>query len=339
VKFFTAAAAALITCLSISSPAPAAMPPSNYVKKAVFIRIHYDATFYNFWRGRTTNVDNMVQGWFNAVRNVYKNTASMHNVDLYLLNDFTRANSRVMSYSDPNSHISAGLRGDIGGNKRLVKFMKDNLATGPVTRLINNKTHQLGRTINWVLVHRGEGGLQGEVTDIGWLATSEASLFVTTAVGDVTALNGQYFPLRDEPLPYTEIIDALAHETGHLLGGKHELAEGCPTRSPFVGGELMCGYVQRSRYFGTRNYNAVQNVIKGGLGRCNNAFSGPADCENKVNEECGRILDYTQIAACQSEMKLVYCSDLCTLPLLQARVVINALPTTIGGGVVSAPAF
>jgi len=28
---------------------------------------------------------------------------------------------------------------------------------------------------------------------------------------------------------------------------KHELAEGCPTRSPYTGGELMCGYVQRSR--------------------------------------------------------------------------------------------
>ncbi len=338
-KFFTAAAAALITCLSISSPAPAAMPPANYVKKAVFIRIHYDATFYNFWRGRTSNVDALVQGWFNQVRDIYKNTASMHNVDLYLLNDFVRANSRVMSYNDPNSHLTAGLRGDIGGNKRLVQFMKDNLATGAVTRTINGKTHQLGRTINWVLVHRGEGGLQGEVTNIGWLANSEASLFVTTAVGDVTALNGQYFPLRADPLAYTEIIDALAHETGHMLGGKHELAEGCPTRSPYTGGELMCAYVQRSRYFGSRNYSAVNNVIKGGLSRCNNAFSSQSDCENQVDNECGRILDYTQIAACQSEMKLVYCSDLCTLAARQARVVINALPTTIGTGVVSAPAF
>ena len=316
------------------------MPPANYVKKAVFIRIHYDATFYNFWRGRTSNVDTMVQGWFNAVRDIYKNTPSMHNVDLYLLNDFVRANSRVMAYNDANSHLTAGVRaGEIGGNKRLVQFMKDNLATGPVTRTINGKTHQLGRTVNWVFVHRGEGGLQGEVTDIGWLANAEASLFVTTAVGDVTALNGQYFPLRADPLAYSEIIDTIAHETGHLLGGRHELAEGCPTRSPYTGGELMCGYVQRSRYFGSRNYNAVNNVIKGGLNRCNNAFSGLADCENKVNDECGRILDYTQIAACQSEMKLVYCSDLCSLPQRQARVVINALPTTIGTGVVSAPAF
>jgi hypothetical protein len=339
VKFFTAAAAALITCLSISSPAPAAMPPANYVKKAVFIRIHYDATFYNFWRGRTSNVDALVQGWFNQVRDIYKNTASMHNVDLYLLNDFVRANSRVMSYNDPNSHITAGLRGDIGGNKRLVQFMKDNLATGPVTRTIGGRTHQVGRTMNWVLVHRGEGALQGEVTNIGWLATAEDSLFVTTAVGDVTAVNGQYFPLSPNPLPEREIIDALAHETAHLLGAEHKYAEGCPTRPPLIGGELMCGALQRSRYLSSRNYSAVNNVIKGGLARCNNAFSGLADCENKVNEECGRILDYTQIAACQSEMKLVYCSDLCTLPLLQARVVINALPTTIGSGVVSAPAL
>ncbi len=88
------------------------------------------------------------------MRDIYKNTASMHNVDLYLLNDFTRANSRLMSYNDPNSHLTAGLRGDIGGNKRLVQFMKDNLATGAVTRTINGKTHQLGRTINWARAPR-----------------------------------------------------------------------------------------------------------------------------------------------------------------------------------------
>ena len=162
---------------------------------------------------------------------------------------------------------------------------------------------------------------------------------MTTALGDVTALNGQYFPLSANPLSDREILDSLAHETGHLLGGKHELADGCPTKSPYTGGELMCPYVQRTRYFGSRNYNAVNNVIRGGLSRCNNAFSSQSSCENQVDNECGRILDYTQIAACQAEMKLTYCSDLCTLPMLQARVVINALPTIIGTGVVSAPAF
>jgi len=206
------------------------MPAPVYVKKAVFVRIHYDATFYNFWRGRTTNVDTMVQGWFNAVRAIYKDTASMHNVDLYLLNDFVRANSRIMSYNDSTSHITAGLTsGEIGGNERLVRFMRDNLATGPVTRTINGKTHQLGRTVNWVFVHRGEGGLQGQVNALPALNSSDANLFVTTAVGDVTALNRQYYPLRAEPLAYSEIIDTIAHEMGHIIGARHDLAEGCPT--------------------------------------------------------------------------------------------------------------
>jgi metallopeptidase family M12-like protein len=340
VKLLAAAAAALITCLSVSSPTSAAMPAPVYVKKAVFIRIHYDATFYNFWRGRTTNVDTMVEGWFNAVRDIYKNTPSMHNVDLYLLNDFTRANSRIMSYNDSTSHLTANVRpGEIGGNKRLVNYMHSNLATGPVSRTIGGKTHAVGRTVNWVFVHRGEGGLQGEVDAISALGSADANLFVTTAVGDVTALNGQYFPLQAEPFPYAEIIDTIVHETGHIIGARHDLATGCPTKAPYTGGEIMCGSLKRGRFFGSANYNAATTPVKIGLNRCNNAFSSQGACENAVDQECGRILDYTQIAACQAEMKLTYCSDLCTLSLRQARVVINALPTTIGSGVVSAPAF
>src|SRR4051812_25283094 len=170
----TAALAALITCLSISSPAAADMPAPNYVKKAIFIRIHYDATFYNFWRGRTMSVDVMVKDWFNAVRQMYKDTPSMQNVDLYLLNDFTRVNGPVMSYNDPNSHLTAGVRrGEIGGDERLMQFIRDNLATGPVTRTVGRKTHQVGRTVNWVFVHRGEGGLQGKAASIGGLTGAD----------------------------------------------------------------------------------------------------------------------------------------------------------------------
>jgi hypothetical protein len=264
----------------------------------------------------------------------------MQNVDLFLLNDNDRINGPVMSYNDPKSHLIQGFtRGEIGGNERLIKFIADNLATGPVTRTINGKTHQVGRTVNWVFVHRGEGNLSGESVNIGGIGGSDASLFVTTAVGDVTALTGQYFPLSADPLSDTEIVDTLVHETAHLLGAEHKYAEGCPTKEPFFGGELGCSNPRRQRYFGARNVTAMTPVIKAGLARCNNAYSSQSSCENQVDNECALTADYTRIAACQAELKVTYCSDLCPRTALDARVVINAMPTIINEpNYVSAPA-
>jgi hypothetical protein len=94
-KYLTAflAAAAL---LGLAAPTQAQLPGPRYVKKAVFVRIHWDRSFYEYWgmnRKPKLTVDQInaqLTGYFDEVRADYLNNSALHNIDLILLNDFNR---------------------------------------------------------------------------------------------------------------------------------------------------------------------------------------------------------------------------------------------------------
>jgi len=317
----------LLLCVGVSAHAFAqATPAPRYVKKAIFVRIHFDSSFYNYWSPRQ-NVNTLVEGYFNEVRAAYLNNASLHNIDLILINDFDRRTGPMMNFVDPNHAIAEKSPGEIGGNGRLIKYMRDNLSTGQVTKRTGQTTHILGRSINWVFVHQGAGGLAGQANATPAISSSDANVFVTTDAGDFFQ-QGRYISTREQTR--SVIIENIAHETGHLLGGTHNDALGCGAQAGF-GGEIMCtGATRREFSFGTRNFPTTERVMKGALERCNNAFRSFSACDALAASQCSHM-DPTQIPACYEARLLSMCSDLCSNAQTSARVLINSLPAIING--------
>lgn len=314
--------------LGLTAPASAqGIAAPRYVKKAVYVRIHWDRTFYEYWKiGRRysdAQINSLVRGYFDRARAVYA-TAPMQNIDMYLLEDFDRITGPMADYYDSNSHAS-------DGDERLLNTMRARLKTGTVQRTVpNGTTHLLGRTINIVFVHANYGGLGGaaDVT-IPSLGTADANAFFSTGAGQGSVVNEARQSTIDE---------LILHELGHVFGGQHgpdnRLAD-CPWGGPF---EIMCGgYVNLQRRFGPANANRVANVTKSALQRCNSAYSTVAACETAVYNDCTRILDYTQIQACVDANILANCRDICTSAQKNARVVINSLSSPIGYNQVVAP--
>src|SRR5688572_15841438 len=203
--------------------------------------------------------------------------------------------------------------------------MRDNLSTRAYTRTVNGKTHVLGPIVNWVLIHQAAGNLAGQANSIGGLAGSDANLFVTTSSGGFAWYrHTERFPLRE--MPRREVLDSIAHEFGHLLGGRHELADSCGRRGNNKGGDIMCpSVIERDREFGARNLTRTTQMLPGTLGRCNTAFATLNACENHVNDQCSRILDYSQIAACQQATRAALCSDVCSTAAKDARAYLDGL--------------
>lgn len=314
--------------LGLAAPASAqGIAAPRYVKKAVYVRIHWDRTFYEYWKiGRRysdAQINTLVRGYFDRARAVYA-TAPMQNIDLYLLEDFDRITGPMADYYDSNSHAS-------DGDERLLNTMRSRLKTGNVQKTVpNGTTHLLGRTINIVFVHANYGGLGGaaDVT-IPSLGTADANAFFSTGAGQG--------PIVNEARQST-IDELILHELGHIFGGQHgtdnRLAD-CPWGGPF---EIMCGgYVNLQRRFGPANSTRVANVMKSTLQRCNSAYSTVASCETAVHNDCTRILDYLQIQPCIDANILANCRDICTSTQKNARVVINSLSSPIGRNVVVAP--
>jgi len=322
--------ATAVAALGTVAPANAQMPAPRYVKRAVYVRIHWDRSFFEYWNNKgtsTAQMNTMLRGYFDAARADYLNNASLHNIDLFLLEDFDRATGPMSSYRDSAPQV--------GGDVRLIDAMRARLQTGNVNKTTpNGTTHLLGRTVNWVFVHGNFGGLGGKADSIRGLSTADANVFISTGTGDLTA-GGRYFPLVEQRADI--IQETLEHETGHLFGGEHggrnELAD-CPGPGRY---ELMCsGFTPVQRRFGSANFQRVTNVMKGTLGRCNSAFTSANSCANAVSTECSKILDYTQIQPCIDSMVASTCQDICTTTQKTARVVVNSLPTYIGSGVVVA---
>ena len=323
-KYLTAflAVAAL---LGLAAPTQAQLPGPRYVKKAVFVRIHWDRSFYEYWgmnRKPKLNVDQInaqLTGYFDEVRADYLNNAAMHNIDLILLNDFDRVTGPMADYVAPGSTNQQR-------RNNLLATMRSRLRTGNVNKTVpNGTTHLLGRTINWVFVY-GDYYTQGEVDAIGAISSADGNAFISTSGGDGTAERPMSEMIR------AAVIETIEHETGHLVGGQHgarnELAD-CPATHK----EIMCSSgIPRDRRFGTANYNRVTGYMKFTLARCNSAFSSQNSCFNAVSTECSRILDYTQIQPCIDANVAANCQDICTTALKTARVVINSLPAKINDG-------
>ncbi len=320
--------ALVVLGLALTAPAVAqGIAGPRYVKKAVYVRIHWDRTFYEYWtvgrRYSVAQLNALVNGYFDRARAVYA-TGPMQNIDLFLLDDFDRVTGPMADYYDSNSSAS-------DGDDRLLNAMRARLKTGNVQKTTpNGTTHLLGRTLNIVFVHANYGGLGGaaDVT-IPSLGTGDANAFFSTGAGQGSTVNEQRQSVVDE---------LILHELGHIFGGQHgsrnELAD-CPFGGPF---EIMCaGYTNLQRRFGPANTNRVGNVMKYTLQRCNSAYSSVSSCENAVSTECSRILDYTQIQPCIDANVAANCRDICTGTQKTARRVINSLTSPIGRNVVVAP--
>jgi hypothetical protein len=321
--------ATAVAGLGLVVPVQAQLPSPTYQKKAVFVRIHWDRSFYEYWYNKglsTSMMNSLVRKYFDDARAVYLKSA-MHNIDLILLDDFTRSTGPMSSYYDSAPQV--------GGNTRLISTMRSRLRTGDVTKTVpSGTTHLVGRTLNLVFVHANFGGLGGEVDAIGGIGSTDANMFISTAAGDLT-VGGVYYPLVEQRPAF--VLELLLHEAGHLFGGQHggrnELAD-CPSS----GREIMCaGFTGlQHRFSATKNWPRVERYMKGTLQRCNSAFSSRASCENQVMTECARTGDYTQIAPCVTELTPVYCNDICSMPQKQARVLINSFPSVLGSGQVTA---
>jgi hypothetical protein len=330
-KFLIALLATAVAGLGLVAPVEAQqLPTPRYVKKAVFVRMHWDRTFYEYWYNKglsTSMMNSMLRRYFDDARAAYLNSA-LHGIDLILLDDFNRATGPMSGVRDAGPPFD--------GNWRMIDAMRIKLRTGNVNKTVpNGTTYLLGRTINWVFVHGNFGGLGGQADSIRGLGNGEAHVFISTASGDLT-VGGMYYPLVEQRPAF--VLETILHETGHLFGGEHgyrnELAD-CPSRGPY---ELMCaGFTNLQRRFGTQNYSRVTNVMKGTLQRCNSAFTSVNSCENAVSNMCSNTGDYTQIQPCIDFNIGVSCRDICTSTQKSARVVINSLSPVIGGGVVDAP--
>jgi hypothetical protein len=320
-KYLTAILA-VAALLGLVAPAQAQLPGPRYVKKAIFVRIHWDRSFYEYWgmnRKPKLTVDQInaqLTGYFDEVRADYLNNAAMHNIDLILLNDFNRVTGPMADYVAPGSTNQQR-------RNNLLATMRSRLRTGNVNKTVpNGTTHLLGRTINWVFVY-GDYYNQGEVDAIGAISSADGNAFISTSGGDGTAER----PISE--MIRAAVIETIEHETGHLIGGQHgernELAD-CPATRK----EIMCSSgIPRDRRFGTANYNRVTGYVKFTLARCNSAFSSQNSCFNAVSTECSRILDYRQIQPCIDANVAANCQDICTAALKTARVVINSLPAKI----------
>lgn len=327
-RCLTSLIALVVLGLGLVAPASAqGLPGPRYVKKAVYVRIHWDRTFYEYWKiGRRltdAGLNAKVRGYFDRAKAVYALSA-MHNIDLYLLEDFDRVTGPMADYYDSTTPATPG------GDLRLVSAMRTRLKTGNVQRTVpNGTTHLLGRTMNWVFVHDNYGSAGMADTTMPSLGTADANAFFSTATGQGTSLIDQRDAFIDE---------LIWHEVGHVFGGLHgprnELAD-CPFRGPY---EIMCvGFTGLQKRFGSANYNRVANVMKSTLQRCSSTFSSRASCETAVQNECSRILDYTQIQFCIDSNIQANCQDICSSAQKSARVVINSLTSPIGTGVVVAP--
>jgi hypothetical protein len=319
-------AALVVTLLGAATVEAQTPPQPRYIKQAVFVRMHYDSSFYSHWYTKSPNgsIDALLEQWFREIRTAYQSTA-MTNIDLILLNDFDRLSGPVMNYVDANSNQS-------GGNTRLIDWMKANLGTGSVTQTSGRQIVTVGRLVNWVFTYQGQGSAQGQVTSTPAIGGSEAHLFVST----IDARGNEY--------PRDEILKTVMHEFGHIMGGLPKpTAEGCPRSvESQVGGEIMCDTLRRELRFGQANTRLINGVANGALNRCNTAFASKSACENYVdNEICGRLLDYTQIANCQLTNKQSLCSDrFCSQSDNNTRLQINALPAVINNNrTVTAPAL
>jgi hypothetical protein len=333
-KLLTVLLATVVAGLGLVAPVEAQLPTPRYVKKAVFVRMHWDRTFYEYWYNKgytTTMMNSMLRKYFDDSRAAYLNNSALHNIDLYLLDDFNRATGPMSGVRDPSPQFD--------GNWRMIDAMRIKLRTGAVNKTVpNGTTHLLGRTVNWVFVHGNFGGLGGQADSLRGLGTGDAHVFISTGAGDLT-VGGVYYPLVEQRPEW--VLETILHETGHLFGGEHgyrnELAD-CPGPGRY---ELMCsGYTNLQRRFGNANYQRVTRVMKGTLQRCNSAFTSVSSCENAVLTDCSNTGDYTQIAPCAAAGVEVHCRDICTTPLKTARVVINSLGAVLGSGnvVASGPA-
>jgi len=327
-KCLSSLIALVVLGLGLTAPSSAqGIPGPRYVKKAVFVRIHWDRTFYEYWKiGRRysdAQINTLVKGYFDRAKATYA-LNDMHNIDLFLLEDFDRVTGPMADYYDSNSPT--------GGDSRLLSAMRTRLKTGTVQRTVpNGTTHLLGRTMNWVFVHANYGGLGGaaDVT-IPSLGTADANAFFSTGVG-------QSFVVTEQRQQYVD--ELIWHETGHVFGGQHGVPNNpladCPRGGPY---EIMCqGFTGLQKRFGSANYTRVANVMKGALQRCSSTFSSRAACETAVVNDCSRILDYMQVQPCIDANILANCSDICSSAQKNARVVINSLTSPIGRNVVVAP--
>jgi hypothetical protein len=309
-------------------------PPPRYVKKAIFVRMLWDRSFYEYWHDRkgksNAQINSMLLGYFNTARADYLNNSALHNIDLILLDDVDRVGGSMASFT-----AAAPVA---GRDARLLAGMRSRLQTGAVNKTVpSGSTHLIGRTINWVFVYGNYGDQQGAVDTVSGLNTGNANLFVSTSGGDTTVA-GVYYPLSEQLA--SVVAETLLHETGHLLGGQHgaqdELAD-CKTSHK----EIMCGRtgLGRERRFGTANFNRTLSQVKSSLQRCNSAFSTQNSCNQFVTEMCASsTVDYSQIQYCIDFNQGAMCQDICSSAQKNARVVINSLSSTIGSNVVSAPA-
>lgn len=316
-----------IVGLVSATQAPAQLPGPRYVKKAIFVRIHWDRSFYEYWAEQrnadpkkknltVAQLNEMVTTYFNEARADYLNNAAMHNIDLILLNDFDRRQGPMADFKATGGNGAA--RGD-----QLMVTIRNRLRTGPVNKTVpNGTTYLVGRTINWVFVW-GDYYNQGAVNKIGDINTTDANLFVSTSGGDGTP--GR--PIAE--MIHGVVLETLLHETGHLIGGQHgannELAD-CPTGHH----EIMCSSgLGRERRFGSANYRRTEAYVKSALQRCSSAFSSVSACQNAVTDMCSMLGDYTQIQGCIDANVAANCQDVCSGTLKSARVVINSLPAII----------
>jgi len=326
-RFFAVTFVALAACLAFSGNVEAqATPAPQYIKKAVFVRLHFHQSFYNrFFSGSMIDLNAHLERYFEDVRRAYASTPGMQNVKLVMLDDFDRMTSPMLTYTDNDHWIAASSR-DIGGNTRLVNFMRNNLSTGPYYRTVNGVRHDVGRIVNWVFIHQGAGDQSGQVNAIGGVGSADANMYVNTSSGDFARFrNTERFPLKD--VIRVEVLDLIMHEQGHLLGGEHDpVAEKCGNEGDGRGGEIMCTTFSKDRYFGPKNTAKLGQVFQRALGRCNTVWATEGACHNHVDTICGRILDYSQIAACQQAQRAALCSDLCTTSRKQTQTVVDGLP-------------